>query len=59
MGMLHIVQAQQTQYTLARDDVLAYVLLAQAASEFVEPWSALYGLLLYNQLFQEVKTLLI
>jgi hypothetical protein len=45
-GMLHLVQTQQTQYTLAREDVVAYVLLAQAASEFVEPRSALCGLIL-------------
>jgi hypothetical protein len=56
--MLHIVQAQQTQQTLARDDVVAYVLLAQAASEFVEPRTALCRLILYKKLFQEIKTLL-
>jgi hypothetical protein len=58
MGMLHLVQTQQAQYTLARDDVVAYV-LAQASSEFVEPHSALCGLILYDKLFQEIKTLLI
>jgi hypothetical protein len=31
MSMLHLVQNQQAQYTLARDDV-PYVLLAQASS---------------------------
>jgi hypothetical protein len=46
MGMLHLVQIQQAQYTLACDDVVGYVLLAQAGSEFVEPQSALCGLIL-------------
>jgi fructoselysine-6-P-deglycase FrlB-like protein len=59
MGMLHIVQTQQAQYTLARDDDVAYVLLAQASSEFLEPQSALCVLILYDQLFQEIKTLII
>jgi hypothetical protein len=59
MVMLHLVQAQQAQYTLARDDVVAYVLLAQAASEFVEHQSDLCGLILCDQLFQDIKTLLI
>jgi hypothetical protein len=58
MGMLHLVQTQQDQYTLARDDVVAYV-LEQASSEFVEPQSAILRTHTYNQLFQETKTLLI
>jgi hypothetical protein len=59
MGMLHLVQAQEIQYTLARDDIVANVLLFQAASEFFEPQSTICGLILYDQLFQVIKTLLI
>jgi hypothetical protein len=59
MSMLHLVQIQQAQYTLAQDDVVAYALLAQGSSEFIEPQSSVCGLILYEQLFQKLKTLLI
>jgi hypothetical protein len=58
ISMLNLVQNQQAQYTIARDDVVAYV-LAQGSSEYVEQKSAVCGLILYDQLFQEIKTLLI
>jgi hypothetical protein len=59
MSMLHLVQIEQAQYTLARDDVMVYALLVLASIEFVEPQSAVCGLILYDQLFHELKTLLI
>jgi hypothetical protein len=59
MNMLHLVQVQQNRYIIARDDVVAYALDALTSSKFVEPQSAVCGLILYAQLFDELKTLLI
>jgi hypothetical protein len=57
--MLHHVQVQQTWYILARDDVMAYAIAALRSSEFVETQSAVCLLTLYDQLFDELKTLFI
>jgi hypothetical protein len=58
MNMLHLLQGQQTRYILARDDDMAYAIAALDSREFVEPQSAVCGLILYDQLFDEIKTLL-
>ena len=59
MNMLHFVQDQQTKYTLARNDVMAYAVAALGSIEFVEPPPTATSLILYDQLFDELKTLLI
>jgi hypothetical protein len=59
MNRLHLVQVQQTRYIIARDDIMAYAIAALRSSEFVEPQSPVCRLILYDQLFDEIKTLLI
>ena len=59
MNMLHIVQDHQTKYILAQNDVMAYAVAALGWIEFVEPPPTATNLILYDQLFDELKTLLI
>jgi hypothetical protein len=59
MNMIHLVQVQQTRYILARDEFVAYAITALRSMEFVEPESAVCGLILYDQLPDDLKTLLI
>jgi hypothetical protein len=58
-NMLHFVQVQQTKYILARNDVMAYAVAALGSIEFVEPSPMATSLIPYDQLFDEIKTLLI
>jgi hypothetical protein len=55
MNMIHLFQVQQTRYIPARDDVVEYALVAPRSREFVEPQSAVCGLIFYDQLFYELK----
>ena len=59
MNMLHIVQDHQTKYILAQNDVMAYAVAALGSIEFVELPPTATNLILYDQLFDELKTLLI
>ena len=59
MNMLNIVQDHQTKYILAQNDVMAYAVAALGWIEFVEPPPTATNLILYDQLFDELKTLLI
>jgi hypothetical protein len=59
MNMLHLLQVQQTKYILARDDVRGYAIASVVSTEFVEPQPAVCGLIPYDQLFDELKTIFI
>jgi hypothetical protein len=59
MNMIHIVQDQQNKYILTRNDVMAFAVDALGSIEFVDTTSNAAGLILYDQLFAELKTLLI
>ena len=58
MNMLHFLQYQQTKYILLQNDVMAYAFAALGSIEFVEPPPTATNLILYDQLFDELKTLL-
>ena len=53
--MLHMVQAQQSQYILAQADVMAFAFAALGSIEFVEPPHTTAGLIPYSQLFDELS----
>ena len=59
MNMLHFVQDQKTKYILAQNYVMAYAVAALGSIEFVEPPPTATILILYDQMFDELKTLLI
>ena len=59
MNMLNFVQVQQTKYILAQNYVMAYAVVALGSIEFVEPPHTATSLILYDLLFDELKTLLI
>ena len=54
-NILHMVQAQRSQYILGQADVMAYVFAALDSIEFVEPPHTTAGLISYSQLFDELK----
>jgi hypothetical protein len=59
MNILHIVQAQQSQYILAQADVMSFTVAALGTIEFVESPHTSAGLLPYGQLFDELKIRLV
>ena len=59
MNTLHFVRDQQTTYILAQNDVISYVIAALGSADFVDPPPTASNLILYDQLFDELKTVLI
>jgi hypothetical protein len=59
MNVLHIVHGQQNKYIRARNDFKAFAVAAVVSVEFVYTSSNATGIILYDQLFEELKTLLI
>ena len=53
--MLHMVEAQQSQYILAQADVMAFAFAALSSLDFVEPSRSTAGQIPYGQLFEELK----
>ena len=58
-NMLHIVQAQKSQYIFAQAHVIAFAFPVLGTIEFVEPVHTSAGLIPYGQLFDELKMRLI
>ena len=59
MNTLHFVRDQQTKYILAQNDVMASAVATLGLTEFVEPPPTATYLILYDQSFDKLKTLLI
>ena len=57
--MLHMVEAQQSQYNLAQVDVMTFAFATLGSLEFVEPPRSTAGQIPYGQLFEELKLRLI
>ena len=54
-NMVHMVQAQLSQYILAQAEVMAFAFAAFGSIEFVVPPHTTAGLNPYGQLFDELK----
>jgi hypothetical protein len=50
---------QQTKYILAQNDVVQYTVAALGSTEFVDPHPTATNLVLFDQLFDELKSVLI
>ena len=58
MSILHFVRDQQTRYILPQNDVMAYVIAALGSTEFVDLPLTANNIILHDQLFEELKTVL-
>ena len=59
MNMLHVLQDQQTKYILAQKGCHGLCRCCVGTIEFVEPPPTASNLILYDQMFDKLKTLLI
>jgi hypothetical protein len=57
-NMFYVLQNQLTYYTLALPDLLNYVAKALSSTTFAEPSPDVSNLILYYQLFDELKSLI-
>ena len=57
-NMFHVVHNQLNSYIEALPDLMTYVLSALSSATYVEPASTASRLILYPQLFEELKTIL-
>ena len=57
-NMFYVLQNQLTYYTLVLSDLLNYVAKALSSTTFVEPSPDASNLILYYQLFDELKSLI-
>jgi hypothetical protein len=55
MNILHFVRDHHTKYSLAQNDVIAYVIAALESTEFVDPPPTTSNQI-YDHLFDEFKT---
>ena len=53
--MLHMVEAQQSQYNLAQVDVMTFAFATLGSLEFVEPPGSTAGQIPYGQLFDNLS----
>ena len=58
MNMFHVVHNQLNSYIEALPDLMTYVISALSSATYVEPASTASRLILYPQLFEELKTVL-
>jgi hypothetical protein len=58
MNMFHVVGDQQTKYILALPDVKPYATDALSSIEYVMPAPNAGTFILYDRLFEELKTVL-
>jgi hypothetical protein len=57
--MFHVVQNQLDAYTNALPDVLSYVAAALSSSAYIEPEPTASKHIVYPQLYEELKTILL
>jgi hypothetical protein len=56
MNLAPFIADQQTKYILAQNDVVQYTVAALGSTEFVEPQPTATNLILFDQLFDELKS---
>ena len=56
--MFHIVHNQLNSYITTLPDLMTYVTSALSSDTYVEPASTAIKLILYPQLFEELKTIM-
>jgi len=56
--MFHVVRDHQTKYILALPDVMSYATDALSLIEYVMPSPKASNFILYDRLFEELKTVL-
>jgi hypothetical protein len=56
MNLATFITDQQTKYILAQNDVVQYTVAALGSTEFVEPQPTATNLILFDQLFDELKS---
>jgi hypothetical protein len=59
ISMSPFITDQQAKFILAQHDVVQYTVAALESTEFVDPLSNATNLILFDQLFDELKTVLI
>jgi hypothetical protein len=59
MEMSPFIADQQTKYILAQNDVIQYTVAALGSNQFVDPSPTATNFILFDQLFYEMKTLMI
>jgi hypothetical protein len=59
MNLAPFITDQQTKYILAQNDVVQYTVAALGSAEFVETQPTATNLILFDQLFDELKSVLI
>jgi hypothetical protein len=57
--MFHVVQNQLDSYTNALPDVMSYVTAALSSSAYIEPSPTASKHIVYPQLYEELKTILL
>jgi hypothetical protein len=57
--MFYIIHNQQIPYMCALPEVLTYATAAQTSSAYIEPHDNASQHILYPQLFEELKTILV
>jgi hypothetical protein len=57
--MFHVVQNQLDAYTNAIPDVLSYVTAALSSTAYIEPAPSASKHIVYPQLYEELKTILL
>jgi hypothetical protein len=58
LRMIHIVHNQQLVYLQAQSDVMTYAAAALANTEYVEPSTSANKAIIYQQLYEELKTVM-
>jgi len=58
LNMFYIVQKQFNSYITALPDIMTYVISALSSDTYVEPLTTASKLILYPQLFEELKAIL-
>jgi hypothetical protein len=57
--IMHIVRNQLASYNSALTDVMTYAISAVASTDYIEPQSAYSKNILYPQVYEQLKTLLL